>query len=82
VVRELDLLADMGVEVREAVPRGLAAQAGVRADDVIIALNGRLVTTIDDLHRLMMTVPSDQGFEITVVRDEALRTLTVSPVVK
>ncbi len=75
VVRELDLLADMGVEVREVVPRGLAAQAGVRADDVIIALNGRLVTTIDDLHRLMMTVPSEQGFEITVVRGEALRTL-------
>jgi S1-C subfamily serine protease len=78
VVRELDLLADTGVEVREVVPRGLAAQAGARADDVIIALNGRLVTTIDDLHRLLTMVPADQGLEITVVRGEALRTLQVS----
>jgi S1-C subfamily serine protease len=79
LVRELDLLADQGVEVRDVVPRGIAANAGVRPDDVIVALNGRLVTTIDDLHRLLMTVPADQGFEITVVRGEALRMLHIAP---
>jgi S1-C subfamily serine protease len=79
LVRELDLLADQGVEVREVVPRSIAAQAGVRPDDVIVALAGRLVTSIDDLHRLLMTVPSDQGFELSVIRGEALRTLAVAP---
>jgi S1-C subfamily serine protease len=78
LVRELDLLADQGVQVRDVVPRGVASMAGVRPDDIIIALNGRLVTSIDDLHRLLMTVPADQGFEITVMRGEALRTLHVS----
>jgi S1-C subfamily serine protease len=78
LVRELDLLADQGVEVREVVPRSMAAQAGVRPDDVIVALAGRLVTSIDDLHRLLMAVPADQGFELTVVRSEALRTLSVT----
>jgi S1-C subfamily serine protease len=78
LVRELDLLADHGVEVREVVPHSMAAQAGVRADDVIVALAGRLVTSIDDLHRLLMTVPADQGFELTVVRGEALRRLVVA----
>jgi S1-C subfamily serine protease len=78
LVRELDLLADQGVEIREVVPRSIAAQAGVRPDDVIVALAGRLVTSIDDLHRLLMTVPTAQGFELTVVRGEALRTLAVA----
>ncbi len=82
LVRELDLLADQGVEVREVVPRGIAAQAGVRPDDVIVALAGRLVTSIDDLHRLLMTVPTEQGFEITVVRSESLQTLHVAGTVK
>jgi S1-C subfamily serine protease len=78
LVRELDLLADQGVEVRDVVSGGLAARAGVLAGDVIVALAGRLVTSIDDLHRLLMTVPQDQGFELTVLRNEKGRTLTVS----
>jgi S1-C subfamily serine protease len=78
VVRELDLLADQGVEVREVVPKGLADRAGIRPDDVIVALAGRLVTSIDDLHRLLMTVPADRGFELSVIRGEVLRHLPVA----
>jgi S1-C subfamily serine protease len=77
LVRSLDLLADQGVEVREVAPRGVAELAGIRSDDIIVALNGRLVTSIDDLHRLLMTVPADQGFELTVIRGEAQRTIGV-----
>jgi S1-C subfamily serine protease len=79
LVRELDLLADHGVEVREVVPNGVAHRAGIRPDDVIVALAGRLVTSIDDLHRLLMAVPPDQGFDLTVVRDDGLRHLPVAP---
>jgi S1-C subfamily serine protease len=77
VVRELDLLADHGVEVRDVMPRGIADRAGIRPDDIIVALAGRLVTSIDDLHRLLMTVPVDQGFDLTIIRDEALRTIQI-----
>ena len=77
LVRSLDLLADYGVEVREVVPRGVADLAGIRPDDIVVALAGRLVTSIDDLHRLLMTVPADQGFELTVVRGDVQRTLQV-----
>ncbi len=82
LVRELDLLADQGVEVREVAPRSVAELAGIHADDVIIALAGRLVTSIDDLHRLLMTVPVDQGFDLTVIRGNAQRTLHVPAVSK
>ena len=77
LVRTLDLLADYGVEVREVAPRSVAELAGIRPDDLIVALAGRLVTSIDDLHRLLMTIPADQGFELTVVRGETLRTVHV-----
>jgi len=59
LVRELDLLADQGVEVRDVVASSMAGKAGIRADDIIVSLAGRLVTSIDDLHRLLMTVPTD-----------------------
>jgi S1-C subfamily serine protease len=67
LVRELDLLADQGVEVREVAPRSIADLAGIRPDDVIVALAGRLVTSIDDLHRLL----------ITVIRGDLQRTIHV-----
>jgi S1-C subfamily serine protease len=77
VVRTLDLLADQGVEVREVAPRSVADLAGLRPDDVIIALADRLVTSIDDLHRLLMTVPTDHGFELTIIRNERQQTVHV-----
>ena len=77
-MRELDLLADQGVEVQDVVAGSLAAQAGVRPGDVIVALAGRLVTSIDDIHRLLMTVPTDQGLELSVIRDDNLRTIHVA----
>jgi S1-C subfamily serine protease len=77
LVRSLDLLADQGVEVREVAARGVAELAGIRPDDIIIALAGRLITSIDDLHRLLMTVPSDQGFELTIIRGETQRIVHV-----
>jgi S1-C subfamily serine protease len=62
----------------DVVPKSVAALAGVRRDDIIVALADRLVTSIDDLHRLLMTIPAGSDLEITVVRGEALRTLTIT----
>jgi S1-C subfamily serine protease len=78
LVRELDLLADQGVEVQDVVVGSLAALAGVRPGDVIVALAGRLVTSIDDIHRLLMTAPTDQGLELSVIRDDNLRTVHIA----
>jgi S1-C subfamily serine protease len=77
LVRALDLVADHGVEVREVAPRSVAELAGLRPEDVIVALAGRLVTSVDDLHRLLMAVPPNQGFELTVIRGEKERVIHV-----
>src|SRR3954453_1205621 len=79
LVRALDLLADQAVELREVAARSIAELAGVRADDIIVALAGRLVTSIDDLHRLLMTLPADKEFELTVIRGEQLKTIRIPP---
>ncbi len=76
-MRTLDLLADQGVEVLNVSEGGVAARAGVERGDVIVALSGRLVTSPDDLHRLLMNLPADQGFELTVLRGDRLVTLLV-----
>jgi S1-C subfamily serine protease len=77
LVRSLDLFVDQGVEVVEVAPQGAAARAGIEAGDVIVALAGRLVTSVDDLHRLLMALPLNRVFELTVVRGEVKRDLHV-----
>jgi S1-C subfamily serine protease len=77
LVRELDLVADQGVEVRGVLAGSLADTAGIQSGDVIVALAGRLVTSIDDVHRLLMTIRPKQGFELSILRDERLQTVHV-----
>lgn len=79
LVRELDLLADRGVEVAELVPHGPAELAGVQAGDVVVAVNDRCVTDIDDLHRLLATLPQDRPFELQILRHDRLLHLSVEP---
>lgn len=77
LVRELDLVADQGVEVHEVLSGGLAHAAGIEPGDIIVALAGRLVTSIDDIHRLLATVPVDQGFELNLIRGEVPETVWI-----
>jgi S1-C subfamily serine protease len=77
LVRQLDLLAQRGVEVIEVQAGSLAARVGVAAGDVIVALNDRIVSSIDDLHRYFSRASADVTLELTVVRRDELRTITI-----
>ena len=79
LVRRLDLLVDQGVSVQEVVAGGAAEAGGLRAEDVIVAVNGRCVTGIDDLHRVLAALPVDQPITVQVVRGERLLELEVQP---
>jgi hypothetical protein len=35
------------------------------------------VTSIDDLHRLLMAIPAEQPFDLTILRDDMLQTASV-----
>jgi S1-C subfamily serine protease len=75
VVRELDLLAEQAVSVVDVAVGSAAERGGVEPGDLIVALNDRIVSSVDDLHRLLTQLPAEAGLELTVVRDGSKREL-------
>jgi S1-C subfamily serine protease len=69
LVRELDLFADRGAQVIDMVKGSPAANAGIQAGDVIVAIQGRVVTGVDDIGRLLAQFPHDGPLSVTVVRE-------------
>jgi hypothetical protein len=67
-----------GLRVRSVVPNAPAAKAGVAEGDIIIAIDGHLVTVIDDL-LVAVGHAQDQVLELAVVRDNAGRKIHVQP---
>ena len=79
LVRELDLVSDLAVEVTAVLPRSPASVAGIIPGDVIVAVHGRVVASVDDVHRLLTTLPLDQPLSLTIVREELLVEVEVKP---
>jgi S1-C subfamily serine protease len=70
---------ERGVEVVEVVPGSPAERAGLRAEDLIVELDGAAVTGVGDLQRLMVAELIDVRVPMTVVRDGALVELELVP---
>ncbi len=70
VVRQFDLWSDSVVEVLEVASGSVAQRSGFQAGDLIVALNDRLASTIDDLHRLLMIIPAGTDVDATIVRGD------------
>jgi S1-C subfamily serine protease len=65
---DLDLLNDRAIEVLTVEPGGSGAAAGIMPGDLIVAVGGRLLNNIDDLHRLLSGNGADRHFSLSVVR--------------
>jgi S1-C subfamily serine protease len=77
LVRELDLLTNHAVEVKEVVAASPAAAAGIQPGDWIVGLHGRIVASADDIHRLLSQLPLDRPLTVTIVREHRLLDLEV-----
>ena len=69
IARELDVLSEFAVGVQGLEQGGPADRAGVREGDIIVEIGGRVVTSIDDLHRAMSRLAGAGSVNLGIVRD-------------
>jgi S1-C subfamily serine protease len=77
LIRELDLIGDQAVEVVDVEPRSAASAAGIRSGDLIVAVQDRVVTSVDDIHRLLSQLPHQQSLNVTIIRRGARHDLEI-----
>ena len=77
LTRELDILNEQGVGVASLEADGPAARAGIRTGDVIVSVNGRLVSSVDDIHKLLSKPLTEKTVGISILRDDRLLEMTV-----
>lgn len=67
---QLGLDQKTAVEVLSVEPDAPADQAGVQADDQILAIGDHPVASVDDLHKLLTELPIDVPATITLLRGQ------------
>jgi S1-C subfamily serine protease len=75
--RQFQLPAPTVVEVLSLEKNGPAARAGLREGDILLALEGKNVGTVDDVHRMLADVPAGSYIKLSIIRDNERRELTV-----
>src|SRR5947208_6412040 len=68
LIRFYDLPQESGVIVSAVTPGSPAQRAGLREGDVIVALDGKAVAGVDDLHRLLTDAHVGVSSSLTVLR--------------
>jgi serine protease Do len=70
---------DKGIEVVEVVGGSPAARAGLRAEDLIVAVDGEPMGDVGDLQRLMVAERIGQRIQVDVVREGNFLKLDLIP---
>jgi serine protease Do len=68
-----------GIEVVEVVAGSPAARAGLRPEDLIVAVDGEPMGDVGDLQRLMVADRIGRGIQVDVVRDGTFLKLDLIP---
>jgi S1-C subfamily serine protease len=77
IVVDLDMISDLAVQVIETDLRGVAARSGIQAGDLIVSVNDRIVSSIDDLHRFLARIPVETTLDLSVIRDGRQQLITL-----
>jgi S1-C subfamily serine protease len=70
---------ERAVEVTEVVEEGAAARAGLRAGDLLLALDGVALEDATDLQRLMVADRIGRALDAVIARDGIERLLRITP---
>ena len=79
IVRFHGLNENYAVEVLSVESTGPAGIAGIRSGDLIVAINGAGVQSVDDLHRFLAEWPIGRPVEIDIVRGKVREVLNLIP---
>lgn len=71
VMRAFDLLTDQAVEIVELAPGGVASRSDMKNGDVIVAINDRITSGVDDIHRILSAAPPTDPLVLTILRGRA-----------
>jgi len=69
IQRSVESSATSAVEVVSVEEHGPAHRAGLREGDLIVAVNGKGVASVDDIHRLLTGWSPGSRFTLTILRD-------------
>ncbi len=58
-----------GVVVSQVEPNSVAAQAGLRAGDILVSIDHRSVASADELMRIVEELPNDRAIPVRLYRD-------------
>ncbi len=75
--RQFGLSAASVVEVVSIENGGPAHKAGIRERDVLLALDGNAIATVDDVHRLLAGKPAGTQLSLAVLRNNERREIRV-----
>jgi S1-C subfamily serine protease len=64
-----ELHQESGVEVVQVVEDSPAARTGLRAEDLIVAIDGAPITSVDELHKLMVSDAIGRTLRLGVIRE-------------
>jgi S1-C subfamily serine protease len=67
------------VEIVGVEARGPASRAGLREGDLLVAVNGRPIATVDDVHRMLVAWPIGEPLTVTVLRGASRLDVAVAP---
>lgn len=79
LVRELDLLQTSAILVMGVEPGKPAQQAGVEEGDLIVGIDDRILTSIDDLHKQLTDSRVGVSCRLQLVRDETRLEVNIIP---
>ena len=79
IIRFHELNKNSAVEVLSVEPKGPAGLAGMQIGDLIVAIGGSSVQSVDDLHRFLSEWPIGQSVEIDIVRGNRREILFLVP---
>jgi 2-alkenal reductase len=69
IAAEVGVDVSDGAYIRDIVPNGAAAQAGIQAGDVITAINGRALSDRDTLQMIIMSSMPGETVTVTILRN-------------